>query len=110
MIRLIEQKLDSIHSICRRHQVRRLELFGSASDPSAFDPGRSDIDFIVSFAPGADLGPWMAEFFQLRDELQQSLQRPVELVMEKALRNSLFRSEAEKTRQVLYAAPDTEAA
>jgi hypothetical protein len=38
------------------------------------------------------------------------LGRPVELVMETALRNPLFRREADKTRQVIYAVQDTEAA
>ena len=93
-----------------RRRVARLELFGSAANPAAFDPGRSDVDFIVSFRRGFDLGPWLAHYFDLRDELANLLQRPVEIVMESALPRSLFRHEADRTRQLIYATPDTEAA
>jgi uncharacterized protein len=110
VIPLIERQLDLLSAVCTRHGVARLEVFGSAADPVRFDAQRSDVDFIVSFRPGVDLGPWLAEYFSLRDELAQVLGRPVELVMESALRNPLFRQEADRTRQVVYATQDTEAA
>jgi len=37
--------------LCRRYGVRKLELFGSATD-GAFDPRTSDLDFLVDFDPG----------------------------------------------------------
>ncbi|HUB26979.1 MAG TPA: hypothetical protein VL992_16250 [Tepidisphaeraceae bacterium] len=110
MISLVEQNRAAIEAACRRHGVRRLELFGSASDEATFDAARSDVDFLVSFAPGADLGPWLAVYFDLRDDLERTLDRPVELVMETAMRSPLFRREADRTRQVIYAAQDSEAA
>ena len=110
MIPLIQHNLEPLRSICSRHGVACLELFGSATNPAAFDPARSDVDFIVSFRPGFNLGPWLAHYFDLRDELSRTLQRPVELVMESAMQNPLFRNEADKTRQVIYAIPNTEAA
>ena len=38
-------------NICRRYQVRRLEVFGSAACGTDVDPERSDADFIVELAP-----------------------------------------------------------
>jgi predicted nucleotidyltransferase len=110
MVPLVEQQLDALRAACGRHGAARLELFGSAANPGTFDPQRSDVDFIVSFRPGFDLGPWLAHYFDLRDELQQILQRPVELVMESAMQNPLFRHEADRTRQLIYAIQDTQAA
>lgn len=107
---LIEQRLSSLKDACIRHRVARLELFGSATDPARFDPQRSDVDFIVRFVPGADLGPWLGRYFDLRDELERVLQRPVELVMDSAIRDPLFLNEANRTRQLVYAAENTEAA
>jgi uncharacterized protein len=110
VIPLVQQQLDAIGAACRRHGVARLDLFGSAGRAANFDPATSDVDFIVSFRPDADLGPWLAEYFDLRDEIQRVLQRPVDLVMEAAMSNALFRREAERTRQLVYAAQDTETA
>jgi hypothetical protein len=110
VIAVIDQHLDLLRRACLRHSVARLEVFGSAAETARFDPDRSDIDFIVSFLPGTDLGPWLAEYFALRDELAELLGRQVELVMESALRNPFFQREANRTRQVVYANQDTEAA
>jgi predicted nucleotidyltransferase len=52
----------------------------------------------------------MKTYFDLRDELQGILGRPVELVMEAAIRDPLFREEANRTREMIYAAAKPEAA
>lgn len=36
-------------AICRRFGVRRLDVFGSASRGTDFDPEHSDVDFLVEF-------------------------------------------------------------
>jgi predicted nucleotidyltransferase len=41
----------ALASLCRRHQIRRLSLFGSALKGNA-RPG-SDVDLLVEFSPGA---------------------------------------------------------
>ena len=60
-------------------RVRRLELFGSAADDS-FDPGRSDVDFLVEFETLAD-GEHADAYFGLKESLASLLARPVDLVM-----------------------------
>jgi predicted nucleotidyltransferase len=40
---------EEISALCRRYDVRRLEVFGSATDPQRFDVTRSDVDFLVEF-------------------------------------------------------------
>ena len=47
---LIETHRAALTQLCRRHHVRRLDLFGSAAT-GAFDADTSDLDFIVEFAP-----------------------------------------------------------
>lgn len=110
MIGLVEQHLKDLRAVCRHHGVGRLELFGSAGDPSAFEPDRSDIDFIVSFPRDADLGPWLARYFDLRDDLRRVLGRSVDVVMEGAIRDPLFAREAGRTRQLIYADQNMKAA
>ena len=48
MIPLIANHSDELAEICRRHHVKRLEVFGSAASDN-FDPEKSDIDFLVDY-------------------------------------------------------------
>ena len=106
---LIEHHLPALRTICRRHAVERLDVFGSAAG-GGFDPHRSDVDFVVRFRPGTDLGRWLGKYFDLRAEFEGVLGRPVELVMESAMVDPLFLREADRSRQLVYAAEDAEAA
>ena len=43
---MIKEKREAVAEHCRRLNVRRLDVFGSAANGS-FDPAKSDIDFLV---------------------------------------------------------------
>src|SRR6476620_7529773 len=86
MLHLIEQHLDAIQLLCREYQVTRLDVFGSTTRVD-FDLQRSDIDLLVEFAPGTDLGPWLARFFELQARLEALLGRKVDLTMAASVRN-----------------------
>ncbi|MEK6798823.1 MAG: nucleotidyltransferase domain-containing protein [Planctomycetota bacterium] len=103
MIPLIEDNRVAIEELCRRFHVARLEVFGSAAE-GRFDPARSDVDFLIEFHPGQDLGPWLAHYFDFKDALERLLSRPVDLVMPKAMKNPYFIREVNRTRCILYAA------
>lgn len=99
---LIEEKRQEFERVCRLHQVRRIELFGSATGP-AFDPERSDLDFLVSFQE-IPLGRYADAYFGLLEDLQALFQRPVDLVVESAIENPYFREAVQSTRILIYAA------
>ncbi len=103
MISLIEKKRLAVEELCRKYRVTRLEVFGSAAGGS-FDPERSDIDFLVEFQPGSNLGPWMANYFDFRDELEKLLGCKVDLVMELAMKNPYFIKEVNRSKKLLYEA------
>lgn len=103
MHRLIDQRRAEIAALCRRYQVRRLEVFGSAARGSDFDAAASDADFLVSFEPGSDLPP-LEQFFGLADALRRLLRRPVDLVESGAVSNPFLRAEIDRAREVVYAA------
>jgi predicted nucleotidyltransferase len=54
MLRLANIPLETIEAFCRRHQIRRLSLFGSAVRED-FRP-ESDVDILVEFEPDAQIG------------------------------------------------------
>ena len=102
MIALIAENREAIEQLCIRYNVRRLELFGSATEDS-FEPTASDIDFLVEFG---SLSP--AEhadaFFGLQEELQQILGFPIDLIERTPIRNPYFLQSIDQTKVVLYAA------
>jgi len=103
MIEITDQHRASIEALCRRYGVLKLEIFGSAATEK-FDPERSDVDLIVEYAPNIDLGPWLKDYFELRDQLAELFGRSVDLVMAGAIRNPFFAREVNRTRKLLYAA------
>ena len=100
-------QIELLADLCRRYAVRRLELFGSAAS-GAFDPQRSDFDFIVEF----DGSPrsLFDDYFGLKEGLESVYGRPVDLVMAGAMRNPYFIKSVNETRRLVYAAEDTQAA
>jgi uncharacterized protein len=99
---LIEQRRIAIAELCRRHQVRRLDLFGSATRPD-FQPDRSDFDFVVQFARTGYKG-YADAFLDFAEALEKLLGRKVDLLTERMIRNPHFRAAVEATRQIIYEA------
>ena len=100
---LIEAHRSELEQLCQRYHVKRLELFGSVATEE-FKPETSDIDFLVEFAPDHEMGPWLAEYFDLKDELERLFGHKVDLVMIGALRNPYFIEQVNRSRTLLYAA------
>src|SRR5262245_28655646 len=91
---------ERIAAFCRRWQVTELSVFGSVLRPD-FRPG-SDVDILVSFAPGA---PWtLWDLSTMRAELEELTGRKVDLLEKRGLRNPFLRHAVLTSRQVLYAA------
>ena len=76
MLLLIGERRAEIAALCRRFEVQRLAVFGSAARGVDFDPERSDVDFIVSFEPA--VGVSLSEFLALRDALSKAVGRRVD--------------------------------
>lgn len=101
MIAVIGSKKDEIAALCRRLHVRRLEVFGSAARETDFDPAESDVDFLVEFEPGYRADAFNA-YFSLKEGLEALLDRPVDLVVEKALKNPFVRAHVAHEREPVY--------
>ena len=99
---LLRKYQSDIDALCRKYGVLRLELFGSATGP-AFDPTTSDYDFLVEFG-SRDQPGYADRYLGLMEELTSLLGRPVDLVVERAIRNPYFKEGVNRSRQLLYAA------
>lgn len=105
---LSTHKLQQIEALCQRFAVRQLEVFGSAAT-GAFDPARSDIDFVVDFEPATDSGLF-ERYFGLKAALENLFSCPVDLVMAGAMRNPYFIESVNRSRRTVYASALTIAA
>ena len=100
MIPLIANHSDELAEICRRHHVKRLDVFGSAA-VGDFNPEKSDIDFLVDYQllpPSQHANA----YFGLLEDLQSLFGRSVDLVEDKAIDNPYFRASVDETRQPVY--------
>ena len=102
MIELIEQYRSELEDMCRRYHVKTLEVFGSAAD-GMFDPGRSDLDFLVDFRQ-LPRGGHARAYFGLLFALEDLFRRKIDLVEMPAVSNPFFLKSINQTRKVLYAA------
>jgi len=102
MVAIIDTRRNELESLCRKHRVRRLEVFGSAAD-GTFDSARSDIDFLVEFEP-LDPPKLADAYFGLLVDLERTFNRDIDLVTPKAIRNPYFLRDINETRRLIYAA------
>ena len=98
----IADKREQLAELCRRYDVVRLEVFGSAARGTDFNPDTSDADFLVEFDPDSDLLPF-DRYFGLIGELRDVLGRPVDLVETRAIRNPYLRVDIDQSRELVYA-------
>jgi hypothetical protein len=98
----IAEKREELIALCRRYDVARLEVFGSAARGTDFDPARSDADFLVEFKPDSQLPP-LEQYFGLARALEELLGRPVDLVQPRAIKNPFMLAGINRSREVVYA-------
>lgn len=102
MIPEIEQHRREVETLCREYDVQRLALFGSAVT-GGFRVDTSDLDFLVEFRAPLAAG-YADRYFGLLEGLQDIFKRPVDLVVESAIRNPYFREAVDRDKALLYAA------
>ncbi len=80
----IDVPKEKIAAFCRRNHIRELALFGSALR-SDFRPD-SDVDMLVEFEPGQELG--LMELVAMENELSEILGRKADMVERQAVERS----------------------
>lgn len=84
----ISPYLPEIKKICEKYEARSLTLFGSALTEN-FDQDRSDIDFLLELH-GFQKG--LKRYLAIKRELEQLLEKEVDLVMPEALTNPYLKA------------------
>ena len=103
MITDISSRQNELKELCRRFDVRRLDLFGSGARDD-FDPARSDLDFLVEFDSSASDALSLRTFFAFKESLETLFGRSVDLVEAGAIRNPYLKASVERSRETVFEA------
>jgi predicted nucleotidyltransferase len=97
---LIDQHIESVKRLCVKHNVKKLYVFGSLLTEKYTNS--SDIDLIVEFD---DLDPesYADNYYDFKFSLEEILNKPIDLLEIKAIRNPYFRQAIDHSKQVVYA-------
>jgi predicted nucleotidyltransferase len=98
----LEDKLEEIRALCLSHAVEAFYLFGSAAKGEMKET--SDYDFMVRFSSDVQLLEYADNYFSLLRKLEELLERKVDLVSEKSVKNPVLIKEIMDTRIPLYEA------
>jgi predicted nucleotidyltransferase len=100
MTAILQAKQDSVEQLCAHYHVARLELFGSAAR-GGFEPGRSDLDFLVRFQPCTP-EEHAERYFGLLADFQDLFGCEIDLVEINAVRNPYFLEGIASSRTIIY--------
>lgn len=96
---IIDQNKDQITALCNMHKVAKLFVFGSVLT-NKFKKS-SDIDFLVDFN-NVDLYEYADNYFNLKNSLESLLNRPIDLLEDKAIKNPFLRQSIDSSKQLIY--------
>lgn len=99
---LIQDNLEKIREILKAHSVKNAALIGSVLR-SDFNEN-SDVDLLVTFSDNIELLDYADNYFELKIELEDLLDRNVDIITAKALKNPVLIDEINNSKRELYAA------
>ena len=95
----INQHMDQIIKLCDSNKVKSLFAFGSiTTDKFKSD---SDIDLIVDIDDQDPLS-YSDKYFDLKFQLEQILNRQIDLLERKAIKNRFLRQQIDQTKVLIY--------
>jgi predicted nucleotidyltransferase len=98
-MKIEEQKITQIKELCKINKVKSLFAFGSVTRDDFNE--NSDIDLIVDFNE-SDPFRYTDLYFSLKSNLEKILNRQVDLLEERAVRNKYFKQQLENTKVKIY--------
>jgi uncharacterized protein len=97
----IKKYKTQLEKICIDLKLKKIDLFGSAVSEKFND--NSDVDMLVEFEIFENEN-FFDKYFELKTRLENLFNRPVDIVIEHAIKNPFFKQSVEKTRKNIYAA------
>lgn len=96
---ILSSHIDNIKTLCKKHKVASLHIFGSATGTKFNE--NSDIDFLVAFNP-INLSEYFSNYISLKDSLKKLFNREIDLVEEQTLKNPILINSINKNKELIY--------
>jgi len=96
---IVEKNINQVHSLCLKHKVSKLFVFGSVL--TKHFKSDSDVDFIVDF-DNIELAEYADNYFDLKFALEKIFNREVDLLEDKAIRNPYLRKSIDTSKKLVY--------
>jgi uncharacterized protein len=96
---ILNNHIADIEKLCLAHKVKQLYAFGSVLTDKFSN--ESDVDLVVNFEP-IDVALYADNYYDFKFSLQDILNRPVDLLEEKAIKNPYFKQTINQQRQLIY--------
>ena len=97
----LDSYIGEINRLCENHKVRQLFAFGSVLNAEFTKD--SDVDLVVDFNT-LDPIEYAENYFGLKFALEDLLNRQIDLLEQKALRNKYLAISINKSKKLLYEA------
>jgi predicted nucleotidyltransferase len=102
-LQIVEKNIEKIRCLCEKHKVSELFVFGSVITEK-FNP-ESDIDFLVDF-DSMNVFDYAENYFDLKFALEDILDRKVDLLELKAIKNPFLKQSIDATKIMIYGQRD----
>jgi len=102
MLELEKDIQNALTELCKKYYVESFALFGSAARNQMTKD--SDVDFLVKFNTELQLLDYADNYFDLKRALESLLEKKVDLVSEKSLKNPILKKNIEQSKVLLYEA------
>lgn len=96
----VQPYMPQVAELLTRHRITRAYLFGSVLTDSFNE--NSDVDFLVDIQPDLDPVEAGGHLWDLTYALEDLLQRHVDLITQRSLRNPYFIEELNATKFPIY--------
>lgn len=98
-MKLIENNIQKIIALCKKHKVNKLFVFGSILTNRFND--ESDVDLVVDFNK-VNLEDYADNYFDFKFSLENLFGREVDLLEDKAIRNPILRRNIDNSKLLVY--------
>ena len=96
----LESYINEIRNLCQKNKVKNLYVFGSVLTDKFTD--KSDIDLIVDIDSNDPL-EYADNYFNLKFALEKLLNRQIDLLENKEIKNPYLRKNIDSSKTLLYA-------
>lgn len=96
---LLETYKEQIQRLCENHKVKTLYSFGSVNTTRFTQD--SDVDLMVDFETN-DPFEYTDNYFNLKFELERILDRQIDLLESKAIKNPFLKENIDKSKVLIY--------